>query len=117
MSYNPNEGTVTYTAAQGQTLFTFLFKIFNATQIEVMIDNVIQTNYSVRINGDAGGTITMTSGLTVNQTVTLTRRLPVDRTTEYETNGGLRANALNEDQDYQTYLIADLYTAMGVSIT
>ena len=109
MAYNSTTPTVTYNVISGQTVFTFLFKIFVDTDIVITDQDgvtISNTLYSVVINGDNGGTVTF--GITPTATkLTLLRTLPIERATEYNKNGDLRAKDLNTDQDYQTYLIAD----------
>ncbi len=119
MSFNTSPGRAEYTAAAAQTLFTFTFKIYDTSDIKVYLtpagdtpDDTADlltetTDYSVSINGDNGGTVTLVTGATLNDSITLLRVLPVDRDVEYQQNGDLTAATLNEDQDYQTYLILD----------
>jgi len=119
LAFNTAPGRAKYTATSGQTSFPFVFKIYNDTDIEVYktlsgqdadeaIDIlVLNTDYTVSINGDDGGTITLLSSTGSNDTVVLQRNLPEIREIEYQTNGDLLASTLNSDQNYQTYLIAD----------
>ena len=64
-----------------------------------------QVPSAVTIDGDNGGTMTLVSGATVNDSITLIRDLDINRLIEYQNNGDLLAETLNEDQNYQTYLI------------
>jgi len=119
MSFNTNTGRVEYIASAGQTLFPFVFKIFNNIDIKVYktLANVVpnETNdllildidYTVTIDGDAGGSITLLSAASVNDAITLLRDLSTTREIEYQTSGDLLAETLNDDQEYQTYLLAD----------
>jgi len=119
MAYNTNPPRAEYTASATQTVFPFLFKIFATSDIKVYktlagaTPNdatdilLLTTNYTVTINGDSGGEITLASGAAVNDKITLVRELTVTRATEYQQNGDLLASTLNSDQEYQTYLIAD----------
>jgi hypothetical protein len=119
MAYNTNTPRAEYTASATQTVFPFLFKIFatsdikvyqtlaGATPDDVADILVLTTDYTVTINGDAGGEVTLNTGAAVNDKITLARNLSITRATEYQQNGDLLASTLNADQEYQTYLIAD----------
>ena len=109
MAYNSTIPTVTYNVISGQTVFTFQFKIFTVTDLVITDQTgvtISNTLYTVVIDGDIGGTVTFGNTPTATQ-LTLFRSLQIDRETEYQINGDLRASTLNNDQDYQTYLIAD----------
>lgn len=119
MAYNNNSPRAEYTASASQTVFPFLFKIFTSSDIKVYQTPVGQapddaadlltltTDYTVTINGDAGGEITLVTGATNGDLITLLRNLEITRDIEYQSQGDLTANTLNLDQEYQTYLIAD----------
>ena len=124
MSFNTNAGKMSFTATAAQTDFTFNFKIYETTDIKVYLTPVgqdpddaadilvITTDYTVAIDGDNGGTISLVSGATEDDTVVINRDLPATRDISYVTQGDLLADTLNEDQDYQTYLILDGFTAL-----
>lgn len=117
MAFNTNSPRLEFTATSGQTEFDFNFKIFNTSDIiayqtpagEVPSDTedilVETTDYTVSIDGDDGGTVTLVSGATLNDKITLIRRLPCTRDIDYQQNGDLFAETVDLDQDYQTYLI------------
>jgi len=119
MAFNSTSGKAEYIASSGQTVFTFLFKIYEETDLKVYQTPsgstpddtadllALTTDYTVTINGDSGGDITLVSGATSGDTLVLKRSLPIDRDVEYQTSGDLLAVTLNGDQDYQTYLILD----------
>jgi len=122
VSFNSSNPRSECVATAGQTVFSFLFKIYATTDIKVYITAVGEstpvlqtetTDYTVVIDGDAGGTVTLVSGAAEDETITLIRRLPVTRSVEYQTSGDLLAATLNGDQEYQTYLIADGMDALG----
>ena len=119
MAFNTNIGKQSFTAIASQTDFDFNFKIFNNTDLLVyqtlsgQIPNdasdmlILTTDYTVTITGDTGGKVTLNTGAGVGDTIVIQRNLPALRDIEYQTSGDLRADVLNDDQDYQTYLIAD----------
>jgi parallel beta-helix repeat protein len=129
MAFNTSPGRAEYTAAAAQTIFTFTFKVFDTSDIKVYLTPAGQTaddtaniliettDYTVTINGDNGGDVTLVSGASINDSLTLVRELPTDRETEYQNNGDLTAATLNEDQDYQTYLILDGATVSERALT
>lgn len=120
MAFNNNEPRQEFTATGGQTDFVFNFKIYAETDLNVYLTPVGQiandttdiltvvTDYTVVIDGDNGGTVTLTSGATNGDMVTILRDLPYTRTTDYQTGGDLLADTLDVDQDYQTYLAQQL---------
>jgi hypothetical protein len=121
MAFNSNIGRQSFVSGAGQTDFSFNFKIFEATDMEVYktpsgqaaddTADILTYNidYTVTIDGDDGGTITLLSGASSGDTIVALRALPTTRTVSYVTNGDLLASTLNEDQNYQTYLIVDNY--------
>jgi hypothetical protein len=125
MAFNNNTPRLEFTATSGQTEFVFNFKIFNTSDIVVYqtptgqapddaTDILIETtHYTVVIDGDNGGTVTLVSGATLNDSVTLLRDLPFTRETDYQTGGDLLEATLDEDQDYQTYLSQQLESSKG----
>jgi len=115
MSFNSAAPRTEYTATAGQTVFPFVFKIYADSDI-VAYKTVgsadplllqLTTDFTVTINGDAGGELTLNSGADEDDVITMLRDLPITRETEYQTSGDMRAETLNIDQEYQTYLIAD----------
>ena len=129
MSFNNNPGKQAFTAAAAQVAFTFNFKIYVAADIKVYLTPagqdpddandilVYPTDYAVVIDGDDGGTITLASGATLNDTIVINRDLPVTRDISYVTQGDLLADTINDDQEYQTYLIMDGFVALNSAIT
>ena len=120
MGFNSNVGKVSYTISNIDTkVYTFNFKIFDASDLTLYYtpdgqlpdDNadklVINTDYTVVINGDVGGFVTLSNTLTVNSALSIYRELEIDREYEYTPNGGIYSTDLNNDQDYQTYMISD----------
>jgi len=115
MSFNSNAPRAEYDATAGQTVFPFVFKIYADSDL-VAYKTVgsadplllqLTTDFTVTINGDAGGELTLNSGADEDDVITILRDLPITRETEYQTSGDMRAETLNIDQEYQTYLIAD----------
>ena len=126
MAFNTEPGRIEYVASAGQTQFDFLFKIYKDSDIKVYQSQAgapstdtplaLVTDYTVTINGDNGGVITLNSGATNNDQIVILRELPVLRETEYQLNGDLSSAALNIDQNYQTYLSMDVATKVELSL-
>jgi hypothetical protein len=129
MSFNANEGKQSFVASASQTIFTFNFKIFDEGDLKVYLTPsgqapddtadilTITTDYTVTINGDLGGDVTLVVPASVNDSIVVRRDLPKTRTITYVTQGDLLAVTLNTDQDYQTYLVLDQITALSEAIT
>jgi len=94
---------VQYTASSGQTAFTYNFPIFENTDLKVYVGDTLQTlttDYTVSGAGtSSGGTVTFGTGQTAGVIVTIYRDLPVSRSTDYQANGDLLAENLNDDLD------------------
>jgi hypothetical protein len=98
-----------YTATAGQTLFSYTFKIFESTDLNVYVtpagqdaDDVadIVMGYSVTGLGDEdGGTITLVVAVSVGDLVTIVSDIPENRTTDYQRNGDFRPVTVNADFD------------------
>ena len=140
MSFNSNPSRVEYVVNTKTTTFTFNFKIFEPENLVVykipsgtLPDDetnklLLNVDYTVSINGDLGGFITLLNTATIHDIIIIQRTLSIDRVTDFVNNGGIYSDVLNNDQDYQTYLIGDNeienarhlklpVTAVGVSST
>ena len=140
MSFNSNPSRVEYVVNTKTTTYTFNFKIFEPENLVVykipsgtLPDDetnklLLNVDYTVSINGDLGGFITLLNTPTIHDIIIIQRTLSIDRVTDFVNNGGIYSDVLNNDQDYQTYLIGDNeienarhlklpVTAVGVSST
>ncbi len=104
------EPRVQYTATAGQTSFTVNFeffanadlKVFNGdTQLSFNASPSNATQYSVTGAGvTGGGSITLGSpGATVNDVITISRDIAIQRTTDFPTSGAFQIASLNEELD------------------
>ena len=100
---------VQYTATSSQTVFAYGFSIFNDSDLKVYVGSTVKTlttDYTVSGAGTtAGGNVTFGTGLTSGDIVTIYRDLPVSRTTDYQANGDLLAESLNDDLDKLAMMI------------
>ncbi|WP_439579034.1 glycosyl hydrolase family 28-related protein [Elioraea sp.] len=94
---------VQYVASGAQSAFTFPFPIFKAGDLEVFVNGERQTGgFTVTGAGQsAGGTATFTAPPPAGAIVTLRRRLALQRVSDFQENGELRARVLNDELDYQ----------------
>ncbi len=84
--------------------FEFSFAIFKAENMNVYCNDVLQDSdtYTVSFDTDtAGGTVTFTTVPEKGSVITLFRNLDIERTTDFQEGGALRASALNYELDYQ----------------
>ena len=101
-----------YTATSGQTVFAYGFPIFVDTDLKVYNGSTLLTltaNYTVSgAATDNGGNVTLGSGATAGDIITIYRDMPVARTSDYQTNGDLRAETLNDDLDKLAMMIQQI---------
>jgi hypothetical protein len=75
-----------YTATASQTLFTYTFQVFQTSEIDVYVNDVLlvlTSDYSVTIETAPaiGGTITLVLPSTAGDTVSFIQNIPVTRLT------------------------------------
>jgi len=98
-----------YTATSGQTVFAYGFPIFADSDLKVYIGSTLKTlttDYTVSgAASSSGGSVTLNSGATTGDIVTIYRDVPVSRTSDYQTGGDLLAETLNDDLDKLTMMV------------
>lgn len=90
--------------ADGRNTYEYSFDIFNHKNLVVYVDEKIQptSDYTITLDTDtSGGTVTFITPPKAGHTVTLMRQLNLERTTDFQEGGALRATALNHELDYQ----------------
>jgi len=105
-----NVPRISYTVAAGvtQTSFTVPFEFFDDSDLNVYIDQVLQTittNYTVAGGSGSTGTVTMT--VTGPKTVIITRDTTIERTTDFTAGVDINRAALNTQLDTLTAIAAD----------
>lgn len=115
-----------FTAAAGQTIFNYTFKIFSITDLNVYITPTGQiasdstdltTAYTVLGVGDEdGGTITLTTGTSLNDLVTIVSNTPSSRTVDYQNNGDFRPTVVNDDFDRVVSLVKKIEDSTNRSL-
>ena len=92
-----------YTASANQTVFAYSFPIFAETDIKVYIGSTLKslsTHYSVSgVQSANGGNVTLGTGASNGDIVTIYRDMAISRTSDYQANGDLLAETLNDDLD------------------
>ncbi|MCK5920435.1 MAG: hypothetical protein KAG66_05810, partial [Methylococcales bacterium] len=94
---------VQYTATSGQTVFAYAFPIFADADLKVYIGSTLKTlTTHFTVSGAAtssGGNVTLVTGATTGDIVTIYRDLPHARSTDFQTSGDLLAETLNDQLD------------------
>lgn len=99
-----------YVATANQTDFVFTYVIYATSDIKVYLNDVLKTettDYTVKnsdgssitaddlADGLAGGKVVFSTGLALNDNVTLFRDIPAERTTGFTTSGAFNSDAMN----------------------
>ena len=110
---------IQYEANGTLTTYEFPFVIFSDTDIQVYLNDVLQSSetYSVMgIKNANGGSITFTTPPTIGTVITITRDLSIERTTDFQEGGALRADTLNNEFDYQTACLQQVADSINRSM-
>jgi len=109
---------VHYVANGLQTAFTYPFPIFAAGDIEVRINSGrVFSGFAVEGAGlSEGGLVRFSEAPPSGVRVTLLRRIPVSRTTDFQPNGVLRAQTLNDELDRQVAALQDLRDSIAGAV-
>lgn len=137
-SINAVERKVSFTGSAGLGPYAFSFEILTETDIVVYLNETlltISTDYSVTINTNGTGSVTLITGGSIATTptasdlVVIVGARDIERTTDFVTAGDLRAAALNEQLDALTIMVqqvseevaravkAPVYDPTGISMT
>lgn len=116
-----------YTASSGQTVFNYTFLIFSINDLNVYITpsgndandaTDITTAYSVSVVGDpTGGSITLSSGASSGDLVTIVSNITNDRTTDYQSSGDFDEGTVNDDFDRNVSLIKQQRDSSGRTLS
>lgn len=98
------EPLVRYVASGTQTVFAYPFPIFASEDLKVYFDGAPQASgYEITGAGQtAGGTVTFSAAPAAGTVLTLERRLPLERVTDFIEGGDFSAAAINTQLDYLT---------------
>ena len=106
-----NSPRISYTATAGQTAFTVPFEFFDSSDLNVYVNDTLQTlttHYSVTGGSGSTGSITLVTGATLNDVVVITRDVTLERVTDFPTSGPFQVASLNTELDKVVAMIADM---------
>lgn len=100
-----NDRVERFTASGGQTVFTFDFPVYAATDIEVRrqrsgVETVLAYGGEYTVTGagsQAGGTVTLSTGAIAGDIIVLRSNQPTQRSTDFTDGGDLPADALDAE--------------------
>ena len=102
------------------TVFPYTFKIVAASDLEVSVDGVVKTlttDYSVSGAGDDnGGNVTFVVAPPDQSRVVRRRNMAFTRTTDYQFQGELPTDVLNDDQDAPILMLQQLKEGLDRSL-
>lgn len=95
---------IQYTANGTLTTYEFPFAIFSTDDIDVYLNNTKQASTVYTVSGarnSDGGSVTFASAPENGTIITIMRNLSIERTSDFQEGGALRADTLNDELDYQ----------------
>ena len=116
-SINAVTRRVVYTGSAGTGPYAFSFEILVEGDIAVYFNAAIltlTTDYTVTINANGTGSVTIVTGTNVPSTptasdqITIVGSRDIERTTDFVTAGDFRASAINEQLDSQIIMIQQI---------
>lgn len=102
---------IVYTGSAGLGPYAFNFEVLAQTDIDVYFNDTeltLTTDYTVTVNADGTGSVTIVTGTNVPSTPTASDRITIvgartiERTTDFTTGGPLFAASLNDEFDSLT---------------
>ena len=102
---------IVYTGSAGVGPYAFNFEVLAQTDIDVYFNDTaltLSTDYTVTVNADGTGSVTIVTGTNVPSTPTASDRITIvgartiERTTDFTTGGPLFATSLNDEFDSLT---------------
>ena len=109
---------VHYVADGAQAAFTFPFPIFTPADLECWVDGIAQ-GFGFTVEGagrSEGGTLRFAAPPRAGARIALRRRQAIARTTDFQPNGVLRANTLNDELDRQVAAIQEMRDTLSAAI-
>jgi len=110
ISSSANSARLHFTATSGQTAFSVSFEFFDDADLDVYVNGTqktITTDYTVSGGDGSTGTVTFNSGLVLNDAVTITRRIDIERVTDFSAGQAINRAALNTQLDTLTAIASD----------
>lgn len=106
-----------YTAGDGQTEFTYPFRIFEADDLEVFsqepgedtVKLILDTDYTVtNVNAEGGGDVVLNVGAVLNTIITINSNVPASQDVNFSTGGKFSPQTVNFVHDKEAILIQQL---------
>jgi hypothetical protein len=109
---------VQYVADGTQSVFAFPFPIFSATDLECLVNGERrETGFTIQGAGQSeGGSVTFAAAPAGGTRITLRRRMRIQRVTDFQPNGLLRADTLNDELDYQVAALQEIRDEIASSL-
>ena len=108
---------VQYTSTADQVIFAYTWRVLDEDDMDVRVNGVITTAYSVsNVGVQGGGNITFNSGRTSGDIIVIIRNMPETQPTAYPAGGRLSTVNLEQSLDNAVMLIQDLDEEMGRAI-
>jgi hypothetical protein len=127
MTINTTTNKITYTGNGTTDTFSFPFKVFNESDIKVILilitseaetELVLDTDYTVIINGTSeGGDVITTTAHASTYKILIKRELPVTQATEIPTESNIPEKSLENAYDKLTMLTQDTNEKVGRSLS
>jgi hypothetical protein len=117
-----NSPRVSYTVAESitQTSFAVPFEFFDDADLSVYVDGTLKTlttNYTVSGGEGTTGAIALSvTGISGGSTVTVTRSIALERTTDFPVSGSFNITALNTELDRVVAIAADIQDDLNRSL-
>lgn len=108
-----------YTGNGVTTVFAYGFRILQLSDMQVLLDNVVQSSgYTVSgVDLIGGGNVTFLSPPAPGVIVVLQRAMAFERTTDYQAGGDLLDTTLDRDQDAPVMMIQQLRASLDRVVT
>lgn len=120
MAINNTVSRNQYTATASQMVFAYTFEIADDDDIKVEQNGTVlskTTHYTVSgVDVDTGGNITLVTGATAGDVITIYRDMALQRLSDYQQNGSFTAAEINSDLDRIWMALQQSDTNLGVSI-
>ncbi len=110
---------IQYIADGTITEYAFSFVIFSETDVQVYLNDILQVTGTYTVSGiknTNGGTIAFAKAPENGTIITITRDLSIERTTDFQDGGALRADTLNDEFDYQTACLQQVADSINRSM-
>ena len=109
---------IQYVADGILTTYDFPFVVFTTTDVQVYLNDTLQNPKTYTVSGikTNGGTIAFTTPPSNGTIITITRDLSIERTTDFQEGGTLRADTLNDELDYQTACLQQIADSINRSM-